>query len=37
MLGCVDKALQAVLIVVLAHLYWKARRASDWDREATTA
>jgi hypothetical protein len=37
MLGYVDKALQAALIVVLAHLYWKARRASDRNREATTA
>jgi hypothetical protein len=37
MLGYVDKALQAVLIVILAYLYWKARRATNRDREATTA
>jgi hypothetical protein len=36
-LGYVDKALQAALIVVLAYLYWKARRASDRGREAMTA
>lgn len=37
MLGYVDKGAQAVLIVVLAYLYWWERKAPDRDREATTA
>lgn len=36
-LGYVDKTLQGILIVVLAYLYWKARRGPDRDREATAA
>lgn len=36
-LGYVDKTLQVVLIVVLAYLYWKARRAPERDRDATVA
>lgn len=36
-LGYVDKTLQAILIVVLAYLYWKARRAPERNREATAA
>ncbi|PAU81517.1 hypothetical protein CK500_14575 [Halorubrum salipaludis] len=36
-LGYVDKTLQAILIVVLAYLYWKARRPPERSREATAA
>ena len=36
-LGYVDKAIQAVLIVVLAYLYWRARRAPERDRETITS
>jgi hypothetical protein len=37
MLGYVDKTLQAILIVVLAYLYWKARRPLERNREVTAA
>lgn len=36
-LGYADKAVQGVLIVVLAYLYWKTRMASDRDRDAAAA
>jgi hypothetical protein len=36
-LGYVDKAVQGILIVVLAYLYWQARDAPDRGRDGTTA
>jgi hypothetical protein len=36
-LGYVDKAIQAVLIVVLAFLYWQKRQAPKQESEATVA
>lgn len=36
-LGYVDKSIQAVLIVVLAFLYWQDRRTPKQESEATTA
>jgi hypothetical protein len=36
-LGYVDKALQGILIVVLAYLYWKTRGAPEGNRDATAA
>jgi hypothetical protein len=36
-LGYVDKILQGALIVVLTHLYWKARKTTNKHREATAA
>lgn len=36
-LGYVDKALQALLVVVLAYLYWQNRGVAERDSEATAA
>lgn len=36
-LGYADKTVQVVLILVLALLYWKARRTPERDRETITA
>jgi riboflavin transporter FmnP len=36
-LGYVDKILQGALIVVLTYLYWKARKTTNKNREATAA
>jgi hypothetical protein len=36
-LGYVDKAIQVILVVVLAYLYWRTRGAPERGRDGTTA